>query len=89
LGLAGLGLLVWHLSSIWGDIRRFLRKNLTDRSRTLFYAFCMAAFFNFVNAQFSGDLNDNRRLWFFLGMVVALMQVIKDRIPVKDNGSNA
>jgi O-antigen ligase len=88
LGLIGLGLLLWHLGSIWGDIRLFLRKNIPDHSRTLFHSFCMAAFFNFVNAQFSGDLNDNRRFWFFLGMVVALMQAIQDRVPVNDDGSN-
>ena len=88
LGLLGLLLLIWHLAAIGREIRLVLRQKLDDRSHSLFFAFTLAAFFNFVNAQFSGDLNDNRRFWFFLGMVLALRQVFHSRGLVKANGSN-
>ncbi len=88
LGLIGLTLLLWHLARIFADARQLLRKRISDRSRTLFFAFFMAAVFNFINAQFSGDLNDNRRFWFFLGMVVALIQILQNSPSVQDNGNN-
>jgi len=88
LGLVGLLLLIWFLGVIVQEIRTTLKTSLNDRSRTLYYAFCMAAFFNLVNAQFSGDLNDNRRLWFFLGMVLALKQVFLNWELVKADGIN-
>jgi len=87
LGIAGVVVLLWYLASILGDVLQTLRRKMTERMRTLFMAFCMAALFNFVNAQFSGDLNDNRRLWFFLGMVIALMQVIRSSSVEADHGS--
>ena len=76
LGILGLFLIVWHFSTfLFKEIKNF-SNTLSESQKTLFFAFIMAAVFNFIAAQFSGDLNDNRRLWFFLGFICALSHLI-------------
>jgi len=76
LGIVGLFLLSWHFLAVFRPAVRMLRSPLSDAQRTLLFAFLMAAAFNIIGAQFSGDLNDNRRLWFFLGTLVAMEKLI-------------
>jgi len=77
LGLIGLVLIVWHFLSILLDGIRTLSGRTTDEQKVLLFAFLMMTIFGLISAQFSGDLNDNRRLWFYLGLLVAIMTVSK------------
>lgn len=76
-GLVGIILLVWHLIVIFKKSIRTYVSRLSYEQKTLIFAFLMAAIFYLVAAQFSGDLNDNRRLWFFLGTLVACISLPK------------
>jgi len=70
-------LIVWHFLSILLDGIRTLSGRTTDEQKVLLFAFLMMTIFGLISAQFSGDLNDNRRLWFYLGLLVAIMTVSK------------
>lgn len=76
LGVIGLLLIVWHFSTILFKSVTCFSNSLSESQKTLMFAFSMAALFNLIAAQFSGDLNDNRRLWFFLGFICALSNFI-------------
>ncbi len=77
LGLLGLFLLTWHFASVFSTGINTYRSTLPERTKAIIIAFLLCALFNFIGAQFSGDLNDNRRLWFFLGLVVACANFIR------------
>jgi len=70
LGMAGVLLLAWHFTAIGRLALDSYRSLIDQRARVLLFAFAAAAVFDLIGAQFSGDLNDNRRLWLFLGLVV-------------------
>jgi len=74
-GLVGIILLVWHFMTIFKRSIRTFAGRLSHEQKTLLFAYLMATVFYFVAAQFSGDLNDNRRLWFFLGNLVAIISL--------------
>jgi len=75
LGLVGAFTLVLYLFQIFYKVVRVLKKDLPDDLRHILLAVFMAAVFQLVAAQFSGDLNDNRRLWFFLGATIAVLNI--------------
>ena len=75
LGFIGLVLIIWHFISIYYDAIRTLLGNLTQQQKILLFTFIMVSIFGLMFAQFSGDLNDNRRLWFYLGSLVAVMSL--------------
>jgi O-antigen ligase len=87
LGVVGVALLVWHFVAIGRLALLSYRRLVDERARVLLFAFSASAFFNLVGAQFSGDLNDNRRLWFFLGLVVATALLTKTETPVGRDGN--
>lgn len=76
LGIVGLFFLVWHFVSVFVMVGEANIKTSSGELKLLTFAFLMAVVFNLVCAQFSGDLNDNRRLWFFLGTLVAMQNLI-------------
>jgi len=80
LGLIGLVLLCWHFISIFKDGINTLLKKLPYKQMNLLLAYILTAFFNLLSAQFSGDLNRNRRIWFFLGTVIALTTLINKKL---------
>lgn len=80
LGLLGVFLIVWHFLLIIQDSIKILKEKLSSDQKSLIMAFLMAAIFSLLAAQFSGDLNDNRRLWLFLGVLTAFIKMGKQNI---------
>lgn len=75
-GLIGLILLCWHLFSILLRAMRRIFQSIDREKKILLFAFLMASVFNLLGAQFTGDININRRLWFFLGTIVAMLSIL-------------
>ncbi len=74
LGLIGLFLLLWHFYSVFKYIfDSFV--NLPKRQKDYLLAFTMAAIYNIIAAQFSSDLIRNRRIWFFMGVAIAIKSI--------------
>jgi len=89
LGFIGLILFLLFLSITFGEIIRNLRGSQNSQARALSFASTMAAIFTLMGALFSGDLNDNRRLWFLLGLGMAmsrLSEINKKPQPVSSHG---
>ena len=76
LGLVGVILLCWHFILIFKTGVQTLFQKLQPKQKNLMLAYLMAAFFNFMAAQFSGDLNRNRKLWLFFGVIAAIAPLI-------------
>ncbi|MDZ7315366.1 MAG: O-antigen ligase family protein [candidate division KSB1 bacterium] len=74
LGLVGLILLISHFYILFSLFFAKL-KNIGGQDKFTFLGFVMAAIFLTFSAQFSGDLNDNRRIWFFLGLALASLEI--------------
>ncbi len=75
LGLAGVSLLVLHFVGAVTQLINYLRRqSQSERAQSMPYI--MATVFLFLAAQFSGDLNDNRRIWFFLGLSLSVVNVL-------------
>jgi hypothetical protein len=72
LGLVGVFLICWHIFSVFINSIKTLRYKLATEQKYLLLTFLMAAVFNFIAAQFSSDLNGNRKMWLFLGALTAL-----------------
>ncbi len=62
-------------------------KDIEDKDKAQFLAFVMAAVFLLFSAQFSGDLNDNRRIWFFLGLSAAVLEIFLREPKIINDGS--
>jgi O-antigen ligase len=86
LGMVGVLLLVWHFIAIARLAIASYRSLIDQRARVLLFAFSTAAIFNLIGAQFSGDLNDNRRLWFFLGLVITTALMAQPETPAGRDG---
>jgi len=72
LGIIGFCLIFFQFFSVLKESIFLISKSLSNEQKIILFAFLMVFFFNFVTAQFSGDLSYNRRLWFILGTLVAL-----------------
>ncbi len=79
LGFLGLCLLLWHLGSLFFDAIKAMNSRLSAKQKPLVFGFLMASLFYLTAAQFSGDLKNNRILWFFLGSLVALVRVYRNQ----------
>ncbi|MBN2354703.1 O-antigen ligase family protein [candidate division KSB1 bacterium] len=84
LGLIGTVLLLWHFAGVAATGLKAYKITMPEKTKAIFLAVILAAIFNFIGAQFSGDLNDNRRLWFFLGLVIALSNLTIDKQATAD-----
>jgi len=73
IGIVGLFLFLWHLSQISSIGSNLLR----SEERLFVLPFIMGFTVTFFNAQVSGDLCDNRALWFFAGSLVAIYRMIE------------
>lgn len=84
LGFFAVLLLIWYFYEILKDAIKMYFSGLAQKRRILLFTFLMASIFVLLAAQFSGDLNDNRRIWFLLGNVIALFHLQNNKI----NGQN-
>jgi len=74
LGLLGIVLIFWHFQSIFKYVFENF-KQMPAQEKTILLAFTMAAVYNMIAAQFSSDLLRNRRIWFFLGVAIAIKSI--------------
>jgi len=75
LGLVGLFLLLWHFYAVFAVIVKKL-KDLDQQNRILLLSLVMGTVYLLLAALFSGDLNDNRRIWFFMGTALAASGIL-------------
>ena len=73
-GVVGLFLLLVHWATVYADTADVKRKLSASKKkenyRRLYIAVGIAVLFFLVGAQVSGDLSHNRRLWYFLGLLL-------------------
>ncbi len=83
-GAIGLVIFGWHLSQIENMARKTLKitKSKIEGYRIL-VIFIIAATTAFFSVMFSGDLTENRYLWFFFGLIIAC-----GRVFLEQEGSN-
>ena len=74
LGVVGLLLIILHFFEIFMPLATRLTF-VKGNDRGMYLGFIMASVYLVMAAQFSGDLNDNRRIWFFLGLSLASMDI--------------
>ena len=75
LGFIGLILFLLFLGTTFAEIIKKIQSFQNVQARAFLFASTMAATFTLIGAQFSGDLNDNRRLWFLLGLSLAISRL--------------
>jgi O-antigen ligase len=85
LGIVGFLSIVWYFFVVFNGAYQVLKAPITKDMKYLLFAVFMATIFLFFCAQFSGDLNDNRRLWFFCGWVVAIIGLNNSRVSIREN----
>jgi len=78
LGLIGLLLLGWHFKLIFFRAHKAI-KSLAGPQQLTVFAYFIGGIFLLISAEFSGDLNDNRRLWFFLGACLAIVHLYQSK----------
>ena len=81
-GLVGLALLLLHWATVASEtvtVRRKLKVG-SGEFRRVYLALGIALLFLAVGAQVSGDLSHNRRLWYFLGMLVATNSAARNEV---------
>jgi len=79
MGIIGIILLFFQFFFVLRDGIRNLFRDIDKETKVIYFSFIMVIFFNLITVQFSGDLNDNRRLWFYLGSLVALNISAKEK----------
>lgn len=76
IGIIGLLLFVIHISKITNVSKTLINKTeKTDRHHTVIVVIVLAIS-AFIGTLISGDLADNRTLWFFFGMIIALHRLL-------------
>ncbi len=78
LGLTGLVLLLWHLKLVFTKTF-FALKKIAGKEAQVLSAYFFGAIYLLISAQFSGDINGNRRLWFFMGACIAIVALYNNR----------
>ncbi len=79
-GLVGLLLLLTHWGTLLADTVDAKRKQTASAGsfQRVYIAIGVAILFLLIGAQVSGDLSHNRRLWYFLGMLVAANSAVRN-----------
>jgi hypothetical protein len=75
LGLVGLSLLLWHFYAVFRVIVKKLN-GLDQQKKVILLSLMMGTVYLLLAALFSGDLNDNRRVWFFMGTALAAAGIL-------------
>ena len=77
LGFFATAFLIWFFFSILMDSVKLYIMDLSNEQKYLLFSFMAVTLFTLLAAQLSGDLNDNRRIWLFLGIIISIFNLYK------------